>query len=487
MTNLQTKSEHLTPLKNINRTIRENGPSYEEQEYALLVVDRIRKIVKFVNLRSSIFNFYVFQNGKFKKICDYFDWPSQDVKCRISIFDFDFSFYLKIQEMPQKQRTCSLEPKIFKLLRQNSELNRSTFSLKSGAEDDQFQLEPTQHQIRHKLNKSMNLRIQNVRKQESHPKFRDPISMISMERLTNTQRILGCDSEENGPPQRREHTVRTDVRTESEWFGFIPSKEIAFEIGSEDPLRQNRQLRKVLKGEFKTETQKNLLGKRNNEKLHLNDEEFQRQSNEKRFLNKNLKLRIQEMRVSQRELEHGNKREKEGESRFAESAKASQCVICLEETRPLRGVLDCDHSFCYECIRKWLTRKSTCPVCKINPRLIRKFKLKRFLKSEFTKQWKDRSFTVPIQIQSHWVVHEMESENEGVDFNCLKCGQIGDISCMVQCIRCHLRACHMDCLWNNFRELPDYQWLCDHCVGSRPNRTSYGRKPFHQVPFLFED
>ena len=70
----------------------------------------------------------------------------------------------------------------------------------------------------------------------------------------------------------------------------------------------------------------------------------------------------------------------------------------------------------------------------------------------------------------------MESENEGVDFSCLKCGQIGDISSMVQCIRCHIRACHMDCLWQRSRELPDYSWLCEYCVSNRPNQRSYSRR-----------
>ena len=460
--------------------IRQNEKAYEGLEYAILIVDQIRKQIKFINLRSNIFKFFVCENQKYCEISDYFEWPVKAIKCRISIFNFEFSFFLQIQEIPQKLRTCSLEPKIFKIMKQTKDLNQRTLSLKSGAEDDQ--LERAKHQITHRLNKSMNLRFQVVEKQGNQNKNRDKLSMISMERLTSNQRFFGCESEENGPPQRREHTVRTDVRTESEWFGFIPSKEIAFKIGSEDSLRPDRQLRKEFKTKDKIENEKDLLGKRSCKEVIAKDQLLMCESIERRFLNKNPNLRIQEMRINNKPLEHRNEYLTNAKipckTSIEASPRVSKCVICFDQIKSFRGVLDCDHSFCYECIKKWLVRKSTCPICKINPRLIRKFKLNQFLKSEFTRQWRNRSFAVPIPIRRRWVVHEMESENEEVDFNCLKCGLIGDISSMVQCIRCHLRACHMDCLWKDSRELPDYQWLCDHCVGSRSNRNSYGRKSF---------
>ncbi|XP_062193435.1 E3 ubiquitin-protein ligase MBR2-like [Phragmites australis] len=42
------------------------------------------------------------------------------------------------------------------------------------------------------------------------------------------------------------------------------------------------------------------------------------------------------------------------------------CVICLEEykDKDLLGVLKCNHDFHADCIKKWLQKKNSCPVCK---------------------------------------------------------------------------------------------------------------------------
>lgn len=47
------------------------------------------------------------------------------------------------------------------------------------------------------------------------------------------------------------------------------------------------------------------------------------------------------------------------------------CAICLEEIEGVFKTLPCKHSFHCGCIKTWLKRKSTCPVCR-----------KRILRSE---------------------------------------------------------------------------------------------------------
>ena len=42
----------------------------------------------------------------------------------------------------------------------------------------------------------------------------------------------------------------------------------------------------------------------------------------------------------------------------------SNCCICMENKK-LNVHLNCDHTFCKTCIKKWLTEKSnTCPTCR---------------------------------------------------------------------------------------------------------------------------
>ncbi|BFU20410.1 zinc finger domain containing protein [Entamoeba histolytica] len=40
-----------------------------------------------------------------------------------------------------------------------------------------------------------------------------------------------------------------------------------------------------------------------------------------------------------------------------------ECLICLD-TAQNAVVTQCGHMFCWECLREWLTRQETCPICK---------------------------------------------------------------------------------------------------------------------------
>ena len=51
----------------------------------------------------------------------------------------------------------------------------------------------------------------------------------------------------------------------------------------------------------------------------------------------------------------------------SDSSKA--CPICLDPISDKRGVLDCDHDYCFECIDNWMTETNICPMCKIKSKL----------------------------------------------------------------------------------------------------------------------
>ncbi|KAL4463087.1 hypothetical protein ABPG74_007088 [Tetrahymena malaccensis] len=40
------------------------------------------------------------------------------------------------------------------------------------------------------------------------------------------------------------------------------------------------------------------------------------------------------------------------------------CSICLRSKRNKATILDCKHSFCFECIKEWAQKKLQCPLCK---------------------------------------------------------------------------------------------------------------------------
>lgn len=54
------------------------------------------------------------------------------------------------------------------------------------------------------------------------------------------------------------------------------------------------------------------------------------------------------------------------------------CPLCLEKPSPNLAILGCDHTFCRDCMDRWLIRGNECPLCS------------RFLGEEFT-TWRDGS------------------------------------------------------------------------------------------------
>ena len=52
---------------------------------------------------------------------------------------------------------------------------------------------------------------------------------------------------------------------------------------------------------------------------------------------------------------------------MTKAKQSCTCAICLDEIKPEdKGILDsCDHFFCFECIKTWVTDcENSCPLCK---------------------------------------------------------------------------------------------------------------------------
>lgn len=42
------------------------------------------------------------------------------------------------------------------------------------------------------------------------------------------------------------------------------------------------------------------------------------------------------------------------------------CPICLQKIK-FKKTLTCSHKYCYECIKEWLIKNDSCPVCRCKP------------------------------------------------------------------------------------------------------------------------
>ena len=51
------------------------------------------------------------------------------------------------------------------------------------------------------------------------------------------------------------------------------------------------------------------------------------------------------------------------ESLFKDTRVREPCTICYKENSVF-NTMSCDHPFCKDCIREWMTRSATCPVCR---------------------------------------------------------------------------------------------------------------------------
>ena len=68
----------------------------------------------------------------------------------------------------------------------------------------------------------------------------------------------------------------------------------------------------------------------------------------------------------QHAVDHSNKNHLEEEKKGADLNQEAVllCIICVEDLKEKKAIIDCGHAFCRECIQKWATIENTCPFCK---------------------------------------------------------------------------------------------------------------------------
>eukprot|EP00916_Digyalum_oweni_P015398 GHVL01025202.1.p1 GENE.GHVL01025202.1~~GHVL01025202.1.p1 ORF type:complete len:184 (-),score=29.62 GHVL01025202.1:64-615(-) len=63
-----------------------------------------------------------------------------------------------------------------------------------------------------------------------------------------------------------------------------------------------------------------------------------------------------------------------------------QCIICTDDDVEEKGVLECGHEYCYECIARWANAENTCPQCKAKFYTIRRRAMHRPIKCSRTER-----------------------------------------------------------------------------------------------------
>jgi len=131
--------------------------------------------------------------------------------------------------------------------------------------------------------------------------------------------------------------------------------------------------------------------------------------------------------------------------------KKKKCSICLELILNSATISNCKHDFCLPCLRSWVLKASTCPMCR----------------ESFTNYTYNQNSTgkeVSVQI----------SEKEFSDYSisdesflspaesCMICRNSNNENLLLVCDGCRYNLCHTYC--TNMDRIPDGDWLCAECV-----------------------
>lgn len=134
------------------------------------------------------------------------------------------------------------------------------------------------------------------------------------------------------------------------------------------------------------------------------------------------------------------------------------CAICLDEINKERGVLQCKHEYCYDCIAEWTKSDNSCPLCKAKSKTLLMFRGQELTQS---KTLNDRQLIIEQEL------NEAEQAVANADAFCYVCAQQNQQNVMLVCDCCLLRSCHIFCLDPPLHFIPEDEWYCDFCVRDR--------------------
>lgn len=160
-----------------------------------------------------------------------------------------------------------------------------------------------------------------------------------------------------------------------------------------------------------------------------------------------------------------------------ETSQAENCPICLDPVSNYRGILDCNHEYCKECISEWTNNDNSCPLCKHKSKTLRIFVGRTFERSQ---SLKDKQLKIEQEIT------QAEREVAAADSFCYMCEESNCMNVLLVCDSCVRKCCHIFCLEPPLEFIPEGDWYCDFCVRAKglrgPNPTArYFEKQLIQI------
>lgn len=131
------------------------------------------------------------------------------------------------------------------------------------------------------------------------------------------------------------------------------------------------------------------------------------------------------------------------------------CCICYTyDSIQITGLLDCGHTFCYDCILSWSKVCNTCPLCKEPFTRVIKQRYGENIDYAMIKQFE------PTYGPDGEEVYEVQNTDE----TCYECKEVGDTNTLLVCDQCNFRCCHLKCMDPPLDFIPASNWYCKFCI-----------------------
>jgi hypothetical protein len=130
--------------------------------------------------------------------------------------------------------------------------------------------------------------------------------------------------------------------------------------------------------------------------------------------------------------------------------KQKKCSICLDLILNPATISNCKHEFCLPCLRSWVSKASTCPMCR-----------ESFQTYTYIQNNKEISIQILEKDFSDYSISD-ESFLYSTAESCMICKNSNNENLLLICDGCSFNVCHTYC--TNMDRIPDGDWLCAECV-----------------------
>ena len=138
---------------------------------------------------------------------------------------------------------------------------------------------------------------------------------------------------------------------------------------------------------------------------------------------------------------------------------AEFCSICLGTFNYPKGILPCQHEFCYDCLRQWAATKNNCPVGR------QPFSEIKIVHND----GRDEEIIPAPNPADDEIIQWQEADAVAMDFEayienivCDRCQSGDNEDILLLCDACNL-GFHTYCLASPLAGVPDGEWFCDNC------------------------